>query len=350
MSGETSEEKSQPASDKKIRDAREKGQVAKSQDLVAGMMLLASVTYLAFSLTTAQGRIAELVDLIARRVHTDPFVELWPAVLAMAGSILVNLSVPLLAVTAAAIVLTNLVVMRGFVFSVTPITPNFENINPVSGAKRIFSLRSVIEFLKALFKVAVLATAFVVVFRMGLQALMLSSICGEPCITNTFKSLLQPLILTAVIAFIVVGLVDVIVQQWLFQRDQKMTKSEQKRERRDAEGDPAILQQRRKERREMQAYATKTGLMNASLLIGAPDGWTVGIRYVRGETPVPVIVCRATPSQSRTMITEALLTDIPVIRDPALADAMARAARTGQPVPERMFQRVADLLVAAKLI
>ncbi|MGI2033525.1 EscU/YscU/HrcU family type III secretion system export apparatus switch protein [Rhizobium panacihumi] len=350
MSGDTSEEKSQPASDKKIRDAREKGQVSKSQDLVAGIMLLASITYLAFSLTAEQAKIEALLDLIARRVHTDPFAELWPVVLALAGNIMTNLAVPLLAVTVAAIVLTNLVVMRGFVFSVTPITPNFEHINPVSGAKRIFSMRSVVEFIKALFKVAVLATAFVIVFRMGLQALMLSSTCGEPCITNTFKALLQPLIITAIIAFIIVGLIDVLVQHWLFQRDLKMTKSEQKRERRDAEGDPAILQQRRKERREMQAYATKTGLMNASLIVGAPDGWTVGIRYVRGETPVPMIVARASPSQSRTMITEALLTDIPVIRETALADAIAKSARTGEPVPEKMFQRVADLLVAAKLI
>lgn len=347
---ETSEEKSLPASDKKIRDAREKGQVSKSQDLVAGIVLFASITYLAFALASKQAMIEQLIDLAARRVHVYPLDEVWPEVLALAGSILIGLAVPLLAVTVAAIVLTNLVVMRGFVFSTTPIAPNFEHINPVSGAKRIFSMRSVVEFLKSLFKVAILATAFVIVFRMGLQALMLSSSCGAPCITGTFKALLQPLIITAIIAFIIVGLIDVMVQNWLFQRDMKMTKSEQKRERRDAEGDPAILQQRRKERREMQAYATKTGLMNASLLVGAPEGWTVGIRYVRGETPVPMIVCRASPTQSRTMITEALLTDIPVIRDIGLADAIARSARTGEPVPEKMFQRVADLLVAAKLI
>ncbi|PRD41742.1 translocation protein in type III secretion system, RhcU [Phyllobacterium phragmitis] len=349
MSG-TSEEKSLPASDKKIRDAREKGQVSKSQDLVAGTVMFASITYLAFALMSEQRKIEELVDLVARRVHVDPFAELWPTVLTLAGGILMGLAVPLLAVTIAAIVLTNLVVMRGFVFSTTPITPNFEHINPVSGAKRIFSMRSVVEFLKALFKVAVLATAFVIVFRMGLQALMQSSACGAPCVMNTFKALLQPLIITAVIAFFVVGLIDVLVQNWLFKRDMKMTKSEQKRERRDADGDPAILQQRQKQRREMQAYATKTGLMNASLLVGSPEGWTVGIRYVRGETPVPMIACRANPGQSRTMITEALLTGIPVIRDTQLADAIARSAQTGEPVPEKMFQRVADLLVAAKLI
>lgn len=350
MSKETSEEKSLPPSEKKIRDARKKGQVAKSQDLVAGAVMLASITYLALSASTQQTKIEELIHLVTRRVHVEPFAELWPKLLALSGGILTGLAVPLLAVTVAAIVLTNLIVMRGFIFSTDPVTPNFEHINPVSGAKRIFSMRSVVEFLKALVKVAALATAFVIVFRSGLQALMLSSACGTPCVTNTFHALLLPLIVTVVIAFFAVGLADVLIQNWLFKREMKMTKSEQKRERKDAEGDPAILQQRQKQRREMQAYATKTGLMNASLLVGAPEGWSVGIRYVRGETPVPMVACRATPEQSRTMITQALLADIPVVRDGGLATAIARSARTGEPVPDTAFQRVADLLVAARLI
>jgi len=350
MMGETSEEKSLPASDKKIRDAREKGQVAKSQDLVTGTVMIASTGYLAFALAGERARIEEFIDLIARRVHVDPFSELWPTALTLAGGILTGLALPLLAITIAAIVLTNLIAMRGFIFSTEPITPNFEHINPVSGAKRIFSMRSVVEFLKSLIKIIALATAFVIVFRGGIQSLMQSSACGATCITNTFYAMLQPLVITAVIAFFLVGLIDVLVQQWLFKRDMKMTKSEQKRERKDSDGDPAILQQRQKQRREMQAFATKTGLLNASLLVGVPDGWTVGIRYVRGETPVPMIVCRASPEQSRTMITEALLTDIPVIRDKTLAATIARTARTGEPVPEKSFQRVADLLVAARLI
>ncbi|WP_343315014.1 EscU/YscU/HrcU family type III secretion system export apparatus switch protein [Brucella sp. BE17] len=347
---ETSEEKSLPASDKKIRDARDKGQVAKSQDLVAGTAMIASTGYLAVVLPDQKSKVEALINVIAQRVHVDPFREVWPDVLTLAGSIMTSLAVPLLAVTVAAIVLTNLVVMRGFLFSTEPITPNFEHINPISGAKRLFSMRSVVEFLKSLVKIIALATAFFIVFRGGIQSLLQSSACGASCITNTFSAMLQPLIVTAVIAFFLVGLIDVLVQQWLFKRDMKMTKSEQKRERKDSDGDPAILQQRQKQRREMQTFATKTGLLNASLLVAAPDGWTVGIRYVRGETPVPMIVCRGSPEQSRTMITEALLTDIPVIRDKNLAATIARTARTGEPVPEASFQRVADLLVAARLI
>lgn len=349
MSG-SSEEKSQPASDKKLRDARQKGQIAKSQDLVTGMILLVAVIYLASSLHTQQIKVEALFHLVARRVYSEPLATLWPEVRAHAGGILLGLTVPLFLTTLAAIVLTNLVVTRGFVFSTDPLAPKFEKISPVSGAKRIFSMRSMVEFLKSLAKICALAAAFVLVFRAGLQSLMLSSACGAPCIRASFDGLLYPLVITAIISFLVVGSLDVLVQQWLFQRDMKMTRSEQKRERKDAEGDPAIQQQRRKQRREMGAHSAKIGLANASMVVGVAGGWAVGIRYVRGETAVPVVVCRAAPTQSADLITEARALSVQVIGDDALASAVARAATIGEPVPAVTFQRVADVLVAAKLI
>lgn len=347
---ETNEEKSLPASDRKLREARKKGQVSKSQDLVTGAVIFASTVYLASDVAGQRVKLEALVDLVARRVHQDPFWDLWPRIIELALVIMTAIAIPLLLVTASAIVVTNIVVMRGFVFSIEPVTPKPERINPISGAKRIFSMRGFIEFLKALVKVLALGSAFIVVFRAGLQGLMQSSACGPSCIAATFKELLQPLVVTAVLAFVFVGLADVLLQNWLFQRDMKMTKSERKRERQDTEGNPEILRRRHKQRREMQSHATRTGLMNASLVVGAADGWAVGIRYVRGETPVPMVVCRATPDQARTMMTQALLADIPVVADEGLSAAIARAAQTGDAVPENTFQRVADLLVAAKLI
>lgn len=347
---ETSEEKSLPASDKKLRDAREKGQTAKSQDLVTGMVLLVAVIYLAFAINQQQIKVEALFQMVARRVYAEPLETLWPQVRTQAAGILMGLALPLFLTTLAAIIATNLVVMRGFVFSVEPLAPKFEKINPVSGAKRIFSMRSMVEFLKSLAKIVVLAVAFLVVFRGGLQPLLQSSACGSGCIRASLDGLLNPLVITAIVTFLVVGSADVLVQQWLFQRDMKMTRSEQKRERKDSEGDPAIQQQRRQQRREMHAHGTQVGLHRASMLVGAADGWMVGIRYVRGETSVPVVVCRATPQQSRKLMDEAQGLEIPVIADQALAFAVAKAARNGEPVPSTTFQRVADVLVAAKLI
>lgn len=349
MSGPT-EEKSLPASDKKLREARAKGQVAKSQDLGTGVALLAAVVYLAFAVADRQAGVLALFDMVAERAWREPPAALWPDLRAAAAGILLGLAVPLLLITLAAVVLTNLTVMRGVIFSTEPLMPKFEKIDPVGGAKRIFSLRSVVEFLKALFKIAMLATAFVIVFRSGIGALLMSSSCGAECFRASMEGLLRPLILTAIASFLIVGSIDVMVQQWLFRRDMQMTKSEMKRERKDAEGDPAILQQRHQNRRDMQASAAKVGIAQASVVIGAAGDWAVAVRYVRGETSVPVVVARAAPSQSADLAAQARALDIPVVGDAALAAAVARAARTGDPVPTDLFQRVADILVGARLI
>ena len=100
----------------------------------------------------------------------------------------------------------------------------------------------------------------------------------------------------------------------------------------------------------MQALATKLGLGRASLMIGTTDGWVVGVRYVRGETPVPVIVCRASPEEALLMLQEAYDLGIPHAPDKTLAADIAKKAVAGDPVPDAAFQAVADWLVAARLI
>ncbi|WP_434563145.1 EscU/YscU/HrcU family type III secretion system export apparatus switch protein [Pseudomonas sp. Z4-20] len=347
--GDSSEEKSQPATDKKLRDARQKGQVAKSQDLVSGMVILFCTLCISILLPRAQAQVAALLDMVAL-LYIEPFHAVWPRVLDSAEQLVLTITLPVVSVTVGVVIVTNIVSMRGVVFSVEPIKPDFKRINPAEGFKRIFSMRSFVEFLKGLVKLVMLALAFYVVGRHALQALMESSRCGAGCIESTFYLVLKPLMLTVLAAFLLVGCVDVLMQRWLFGRDMKMTRSEQKRERKDVDGDPLIKSERQRQRREMQALATKLGLGRASLMIGTGGGWVVGVRYVRGETPVPVVVCRAEPQDSSAMLAEAATLGIAHGLNAKLAADIAKRAVPGEPVPDSTFQAVADLLVAARLI
>lgn len=346
---DSSEEKSQPATDKKLRDARQKGQVAKSQDLVSGMVIMFCTLCISILLPQAQAQVTALLDMVAL-IYIEPFHSVWPRVLDTAEQLVLTITLPVVAVTVAVVVLTNIITMRGVVFSVEPIKPEFKRINPAEGFKRIFSMRSFVEFLKGLVKLVLLALAFYVVGRHALQALMESSRCGSGCIESTFFLVLKPLMFTVLAAFLLVGGVDVLMQRWLFGRDMKMTRSEQKRERKDVDGDPLIKSERQRQRREMQALATKLGLARASLMIGTADSWVIGVRYVRGETPVPVVVCRAEPAEAAAMLAQAATLGIAHAMDPALASEIARRSVPGDPVPDTTFQAVADLLVAARLI
>ncbi|MEE5101410.1 EscU/YscU/HrcU family type III secretion system export apparatus switch protein [Pseudomonas alliivorans] len=346
---DTSEEKSQPATDKKLRDARKKGQVAKSQDLVSGVVILLCTLCIAMLLPKARAQVEALIDLTAN-IYIEPFADVWPRLLDHAEQIVLGITLPVVAVTVAAVILTNIVTMRGVVFSVEPVKPDIKRIHPGEGFKRIFAMRNLIEFLKGLVKVVLLALAFYVVGRQALQALMESSRCGAGCIESTFYLVLKPLVFTVLAAFLLVGAVDVMMQRWLFGRDMKMSRSEQKRERKDVDGDPLIKRERQRQRREMQALATKLGLGRASLMIGIGGHWVVGVRYVRGETPVPVVVCRGSPEESAVLLTRAAPLGIAVWADAGLAEQIARRSVAGDPVPENTFQAVADALVAHRLI
>ena len=346
---DTSEEKSQPATDKKLRDARKKGQVAKSQDLVSGVVILLCTLCIAVLLPKARAQVEALVDLTAN-IYIEPFADVWPRLLDHAEQIVLGITLPVVAVTVAAVILTNIVTMRGVVFSVEPVKPDIKRIHPGEGFKRIFAMRNLIEFLKGLVKVLLLALAFYIVGRQALQALMESSRCGAGCIESTFYLVLKPLVFTVLAAFLLVGAVDVLMQRWLFGRDMKMSRSEQKRERKDVDGDPLIKRERQRQRREMQALATKLGLGRASLMIGIGGNWVVGVRYVRGETPVPVVVCRGSPEESVQLLAQAAPLGIAVWADAGLAEQIAKRSVAGDPVPENTFQAVADALVAHRLI
>lgn len=346
---DTSEEKSQPATRKKLKEARDKGQVPKSQDMVSGMVILACTLCILVVEPKARVEVTALLDLIAG-VYTQPFAQVWPLALARAEHLLLSLTLPVVAVTVGAVILTNVGVQRGFVFSGEPIKPDIKHINPVEGFKRLFALRNLVEFLKALFKVSGLSLAFYVVGRHALQAMMESSRCGAGCIESTFYLVIKPLMFTVIAAFLLLGAVDVLMQRWLFGRDMKMTRSEQKRERKDQDGDPLIKRARQRQRQEMQAMSARTGIGQASLLLIGGDGALVGLRYVRGETPVPVVVCRATAQEALVMLHQARQQGLLQVQAPDLAADIARRTVPGEPIPDHSFQAVADILVAARLI
>lgn len=348
MSEQPSEEKSLPASRKKLLDARKKGQLPKSQDMVTAMVVLTCSLYLISVGQAIHQRCRALLEQVAD-IYAQPFASVWPRIETAAVDLLLSITLPLLGVTVITVILTNLVTMGGLVLSAEPIKPEFERISPVAGFKRIFSLRSLIELLKALFKLGTLTLAFVLVYRAGLQSLLQSSGCGADCVRASFQQLFQPLLVTLIIAFLLVGGLDVLMQRWLFGREMRMTKSDRKRETKDTDGDPLIRQARQRQRKQMHALATKRGLQNATLVIGEAGQWAVGLRYIRGETPVPVIVSRAGPEESAAMLAQASALGIAHAVNGALARRISvRAA--GDAVPDATFQEVADILVGARLI
>ncbi len=339
-----SEQKSLPASDKKLRDARKKGQVSSSRDLVSGFGLLAMILYLLLVWPVLRDYVLSLVDLVSR-LTTEPFGMAWRMALSAAMKLLWLAVAPAVALLIFTSFIAGMIGSYGPVFSFHPIKPNFEHINPAAGLKRIFSLRNVVEFAKSAFKVAVLGTAFFFVLRAWLQTMFHAANCGEHCIAPMLVDALKPIVAVAIFAFISIGIFDTGLQRWLFLRDMRMTKTEQKRERKDIEGDPLILGERKRERMRQSRVAGRLGLPEASVVIAGGDH-LVGIRYHRERVPLPMFVAKGKGERAAALRQEAVQLGIPIVDDPALAAALVNHHAAGDHLRQEYFPQVAEILVA----
>lgn len=343
-----SEEKRLPASAKKLREGRRKGQVQHSRDLISGFTLLAALGFLYFYWPSLSENIFRTVRAAADPT-SRPFAESSTLALQHAFSVIMELTVPLVAIIVCVAVVFGMVATRGPVFSFEPLKPKFEHVNPATGLKRIFSLRNVIEFSKALAKTILLCTLLVALPLMWLQSLFDTPGCGPTCLGPMIGSIVIPLAVAAALAFVVIGLIDLPIQRSLFLRDMRMTATEARREFRDMEGDPQVEQERGRQRRESVSRPLRVGMKYASLAIIDGDR-ILGLRYVASETPVPVIVAKAQGSAAWALRSEAEAGNVPIVTDGPLADMIFDRARVGKYIAPESFTAVVRYLVELKLI
>jgi type III secretion protein U len=338
---EEAEEKRLPASHKKLRDARRKGQVSQSRDLISGFTLFAALAYLFFIWPMATDYLSDLVQTVT---STGSFEEVSLRAARHFFGLLFLVLAPLVGIIIVVAVSFGMLGTLGPVFSFEPLKPQFDHINPAKGLKKIASLRNVIEFVKGLAKVIFLAGLFVFILVAWLQPMFDAPACGASCIEPMIRAVLVPLGIAAALAFIVIGIIDVPIQRWLFLRDMRMTTTEYKREHKDIEGHPLIRQELQRQRREVLTQPVKLGLKNAVIVFAAGDR-LVALRYVKGETPVPVVVGKGQGRIAWEMADEARGFGIPVVEDSAVAEPLFESARTGGYIGQDFFSPVVRHLV-----
>jgi type III secretion protein U len=339
------EQKSLPPSQKKLRDARRKGRVPHSRDLVTGFTLTIMLIYLLLAWPALVDRLHELLDVVSQSIDR-PFAQVSGRAISLAIDVLVLTSLPPVAIVLVGDLVSGMASTFGPVFSFDLVKPNFDHINPAQGLKRIASLRNVVEFAKAAIKVVVLAAAFWLILRSTIQPLFETPACGKTCLATSAVAAMIPLAATAAVAFMAIGLVDVLVQRRLFLRDMRMTRTESKREVKDLEGDPLIRGERRRMRQQLTTRNDRVGIRHAVIAIMHADQ-IVGLRYRPGETPVPLVVCKGQGESGKRMLAEARQLGIPIVDNAAFVTALAARHAVGDTVVPDLFQVAAETLVAA---
>lgn len=336
-------EKTEQPTDKKLKDARNKGQTAKSQDLVAAAVLGAALLVLAGAGPVLYERMRRIVGTA---LEQGLQVQGTQQVLALLSSMALDgmaVAFGMLSVSVLIAVLALMPQVGGLQISFEPLTPKFENLNPAEGFKKMFNARSFVELAKAILKAAVLGAVLWQVVT-GLLPLIVGSAYLTPLGSGKIAwSALLKLFFFAFLVFLVVGPVDYGIQKWLFVRDQRMSKDDVKREHKDSEGDPHLKGHLKSLREEMATTPPQERVPGATVVVTNPTHYAVALRYTPGVTPLPVVVAKGMDREAAVIRALAAKHNIPLVANPPLARALHKLP-LDQPIPEALFEAVSVVL------
>lgn len=338
----SSEEKTLPASAKKLRDERRKGHIAKAPDLQAAIVTITLVGWLAADARRISRQLQGLVQTASQAVSLD-FPEAGRLMLGAVRETMLRCAlVPLLLAVIAA-VLAGMITNQGFLFAIDPILPKFEKINPVEGFKNLFRPRNFVELGISLVK-AILFGAILSAIAWGtLNDLIRVPDLAPEGLPQVVRALLLPMLGGACVCYGIAGLVDMMVQRAMFLREMRMTQTEAKNERKELLGNPQIKMQRNRLAAENRKNTGKLGPAQATLMI-CGDNLTVGIRYSPPGTPVPRIICKGTGPKAADYRAFAQGHGIPTRWQHDLAHDLDRAFKPGMTITAAFFPAVAKAI------
>ena len=344
---ESAGEKTEMPTAKKLRDAREKGQVCTSKDIVSTAILIVLFALLGWMGLALVDDISALLGFIGASFARDIDGATRQAS-TLAVLIVCKHSFIFVAVAAIIGIIAN-VAQIGFLFTIEPIIPKLEKLSPVEGAKKIFSMKNVFEFLKNIVKVCFLGYLLYKIIWSSVPELLTMCYGTIDDIFPCLKLMLKRLAVYTAFGYIVIAVVDRLFQSRNFTKQMMMTKDEVKREYKEMEGSAEIKQAQRQFRDEIMngpdpVKATKT----ANAVIVNPTHISVGVRYDASEAPLPRIVVAGAGAIAKIIRETALAEGIAIIEEKPLARALYAKAKIGEFVPDEYLESVAEILKWAK--
>ncbi len=337
-------EKSQDATPHRRQKAREEGQVAKSQDLGSAVLLLVGMLIFLTAGRTASEFVA---DYTRRLLGGDAWiaadtgfaVSVWNGtVVGLAGVLL-----PIFGLMLVAAIVVNLAQV-GFLFLPNKVQPDITKIDPMKGAKRLFSMQSVARLVFGLFKVIVVAcVAYFSLYSeketiLGLSALSVGEVTAyitETLIWTTIK---------IAVALLILAILDYAFQKWKHEQDLKMTQQEVREEMKNMEGDPQMAARRKQVHRQLAMDRLADAVPNADVVVTNPTELAIAIQYKPDEMDAPLVVAKGAGVLAQRIRRLALENGIPIVEKKPLAQALYREVEVGKPVPHERYAAVAEVL------
>lgn len=338
-------DKSQDPTPHRRQQAREQGQVAKSQDLGSAVLLLLGL----LCLMMLGGAVVEFLEGYARRhlgedgawLSADLNFALaeWNTTL----SAMARVMLPLFGILLLGAVGIN-VVQIGFLFLPEKLTPDITRLDPLKGIKRLFSISNVVRLGFGIFKILVIATvAFVSLYSQRDAILGLTGMAIRPIALFMIEILLWTSVKIA-IALMILALLDFAFQRWKHEQDLKMTPQEVREEMKNLEGNPEIVARRRQVQRQLALSRLSDAVPKADVVVTNPTELAVAIQYEPETMAAPVVVAKGAGLIARRIRRLALENDIPIVEKKPLAQALYREVELNHPIPDDKYAAVAEVL------
>lgn len=339
-----SQEKELPASEQKLKKSREEGQVPRSRELGAGLILMTAISML----WLFGGNMASISEKFMRKGLTVTREEAFDTnLLAVKWIDLMKDSLVVLAplfVAVFVVAILGTIAVGGLNWAPKAFAPKMSKLNPIKGLKNIFGMNGFVEFLKSVLKALVFGgigiwlivkdiDIFVTAANMSLEQSMSTLIS-----TILFDSLLLAFAYLIIITF------DVPYQLWKHHKDLRMSVQEMKKEMKDTEGDPFLKARIRQIQKEMARNRMMAGIPNADAVVINPEHYSVAISYDEQGAGAPKIVAMGVNSIALKIREVAKEHNIPVIEAPPLARALYANGELDKEIPFQLYNAVAKLL------
>ena len=335
-------EKTEQPTPKKLRDARNKGQVAKSKEIPSAVIIIFTFMLVWIMFDYAVERIMETIT-VPTHFYDRPFREGLDATVHAVLTMIFDLSMPFVLGSAFVGVMANFFQV-GFLFSMDSIKPDINKMNPVEGVKKIFSMNNLIELVKSILKIAFLSVLLYIVIRDAIDPLFKIPYLGLPGVKMMLGALLKQVFIYTAAAFVIVAAVDFFLQKHQHIKKLKMTKDEVKREYKEMEGDPIIKGKRKQLHQELVNSDTVQKTKKASVLVTNPTHIAVALYYNEEETKLPIVLTKGTNMMAKKMIEVAKEEGIPIMRNVPLARALYTQALEDHYIPSDLLEPVAEVL------
>lgn len=337
-------EKTEKASPKKLRDARKKGQVAKSQDLPAAFTFIASIWItLGLSVTLYHQLSSFIIDTFHMISHGSLYTvlgSLWE----QAIMVIFYASMPILLAVCAIGVLINFLAV-GPCFSTEVFKFDIKKFDPIQNLKGKFKVKTLVELLKSCLKIGIASYIIYKVMYNSLPVLVQAVSMPISSALLIFDSFLMEVIIKVGLFFIVVAVADFVYQRKNFASEMKMEKFEVKQEHKNSEGDPHIKGKRRQIAQEI-AYSDgpTSGVKGASALVTNPTELAIAIGYDRNVDSAPYIIAMGKDVLAARMVSIAKANNVPIVRNIKLAHKLWDDGEIHEFVPEDTYEPLAEIL------